>query len=107
MSEIQELEVKIAKLKCKEEFLADLKETKCPFCGGSLDYKVNFISDFYGYKYDAIGKIFCTKCGCFGKEYESNNNDNHGGEYNKLEQFEELSFVLRTLKNYANRFKKK
>ena len=105
MSEIQELEAKIAKLKCKDQFLADLKETKCPFCGGSLDYEVNFTGDFYGYEYDAKGKIFCTDCGCFGKEYESKHNNNHGDEYNMLEQFGELSSVLRTLKSYANRFK--
>ena len=107
MSEIQELEAKIEKLKRKERFLADLKETKCPFCGGSLDYEVIFSGDFYGYKYDAKGKICCTECGCFGKEYESHNKDNHGDEYNMLEQFGELSSVLRTLKYYANRFKEK
>ena len=106
MTEIQELEAKIAKLKRKERFLADLKEIKCPFCGGSLDYKVNFTSDFYGYKYDAKGKICCTECGCFGKEYESHNWDDLGDEYNMLEQFGELSSVLQTLRYYVNRFKK-
>lgn len=102
MSEIQELEAKIAKLKRKEKFLADLKALKCPFCGGSMDYNVDFSSDFYGYEYDAKGKIFCTDCGCFVKEYESKHNNNHGDEYNMLEQFENLSYALATLERYAN-----
>lgn len=107
MSEIQELEAKIEKLKRKERFLADIKEVKCPFCGGSLDYEVNFSGDFYGYEYDAKGKVFCADCGCFGKEYESKHNCNYGSENNLLEQFGELSVVLRTLKDYAKHFKEK
>lgn len=101
MTEIQRLEAKIAELKRKEKFLNDLKEVKCPFCGGSLDYEVHFSKDFYGYEYDAKGKIFCTDCGCFGKEYETKHNANDGEENNMLEQFGELSDVLYILKRYA------
>lgn len=96
--EIRALEAKIVKLKRKERFLTDLKEVKCPFCGGSLDYEVRLNNDFYGYEYDAKGKIFCTNCGCFGKEYATKRNPNRGEPDNMLEQFKELAYILQILK---------